>query len=110
MTSRLAYSAVAPSAPMPASSASPDQLSLLWPPGRRTASRTAVSPQVAADLGVDLVVDALVSGEPAPHGHGRRERAVRQALLEVSTDAEVIGYRQTTVAQLVTDGELLRRL
>jgi hypothetical protein len=95
---------------MPVPSASSAQLSLLWPAGRRSAIHTAVSPQAAADLGVDLVVDALVTGEPAPHGRGRRERAVRQALLELSTDAEVIGYRQATVAQLAADDELRRRL
>ncbi|MBV9357934.1 MAG: hypothetical protein JO023_20685 [Chloroflexi bacterium] len=95
---------------MPVPSASSDQLSLLWPPGRRTATRTAVSPQVASDLGLDLLVEALVTAEPAPHGRGRRERAVRQALLELSTDAEVIGYRQKTIAELVVDGELRRRL
>ena len=50
--------------------------------------RTTVSPQVAADLGVDLVVDALVTAEPSPHGRGRRERAVRQALLELSATGQ----------------------
>ena len=87
-----------------------EQISLLWPPGRRMrgmrdADKTIpLAPSVANDLQLEEVTNLLTGGDR------QRLRFVDSVLSELPTDPAVITYRQAIVTDLLEDTTLRSRL
>lgn len=84
---------------------SPARISLLWPAGPPSeAPATPLGERALDDLDLREVIH-LLAGRDA-----KREPYVTRLLCALSTDLRVIAYRQETMADLVEDATLRRRL
>src|SRR5262245_21881099 len=82
----------------------PQPLSLLWPEGiRRPQSYTPLDPQCVRDLELERTLAAFTDHRPGG-------AIVREVLLNLSTDAAVIAYRQDIFADLWSSPEFTRQL
>lgn len=81
-------------------------LSLLWPAGTdpRTVGRPA---RLSADVAADLDLERLVNALAAPHGY---HTAIREILLYLCDNADVIRYRQDVLDDLLAHPDLARDL
>lgn len=80
-----------------------DELSLLWPNGKKRQFRQNANASLIADLNLNPVIRALSRS-------GIDERLTRAILLDMCQDANVIRYRQAIISDLIDNEALIEKL